>query len=111
MLDSPARTLILSLAALMTLVYLFALLPGNPDVSTRGFVLGVAVQGLIVWRLLHRSSIAWFIAVLEALLFLLSFLLIGGPYDAALEITLVLVLLQAGLLFTPPVLAYVFRDE
>ena len=65
MLTLPARPLILTCGAALALFDLVALLPGNPDVtSTRSFLVVVAVQTLIVWRLLHRSLIAWSLVVL-----------------------------------------------
>jgi hypothetical protein len=112
MLTSRARPLILTCAAAIALFDLVALLPGNPDVtSTRGFVIVVAVQMLIVWRLLHRSPLAWSLMVLVSGLYAISFVLIGGPYETTFTASCVLVLTQVGLLFTPPVLAYVFRHD
>lgn len=96
----------------MALFDLVALLPGNPDVtSTGGFIVVLAVQALIVWRLLHHSAIAWSVAVLGAGLYTISFVLIGGPYETTFVMSCVLMLMQLGLLVTPPVLAHVFRED
>jgi hypothetical protein len=65
MLTLPARPLILTCGAAIALFDLLALLPGNPDVtSTRSFLIVVAIQLLTLWRLLHRSLIAWSLVVL-----------------------------------------------
>jgi hypothetical protein len=112
MLTWPARPLILVCGALMALFDLVALLPGNPDVSgAGGFLAVVAVQALVVWRLLHGSVIAWSVAVLVSGLYAVSFVLVGGPFDTTFLISCVLVLMQIGLLLTPPVLAYVFGED
>lgn len=113
MLTWPARPLIITFGAFIALFYLVALLPGNPDVSgSRGFIVGVVVQALIVWRLWHRSPIAWSLGVLGSVLYSVSFVLIGGPYETTFTISCLLMLMQAGILLTPPVLSYVFgRDD
>ena len=60
-----ARPLILICGLLLALFDLVALFPGNPVVTRfGGFLVVIAVQALIIWRLLHRSSIAWLLAVL-----------------------------------------------
>jgi hypothetical protein len=112
MMTWPARPLILTFGALLALFDLVTLLPGNPDFTSAGWILiSVVVQALIVWRLLHRSAIAWSLAVLGSLLYTASFVLFGGPYETAFMISCVLVLVQAGFLFTPPVLSYVFGND
>jgi len=112
MLASPARPLILTCGVALALFDLVALLPGNPDpASTRSFVVLVAVQLLIVWRLLHRSRIAWSLVVLASGLYAVSFVLVGAPYETTFTVTCLLTLMQVGLLFTRPVLAYVFGED
>ena len=112
MLTWPARPLILTFGALLALFDLVALLPGNPDVTgVPGFLIVVALQAFIVWRLLHRSRIVWTLAVLGSAFYAVSVVLLGGPYDRTLTISLFLVLLQAAILFTPDVLSYVFGDD
>jgi hypothetical protein len=112
MLTSPARTLILTFGALLALFDLVTLLPGNPDfTSTGGFLIAVVVQALVVWRLLYRSAIAWSLAMLTSLLYVASFVLVGGPYETTFFISCVLTLILAGFLFTPPVLSYVFGND
>jgi hypothetical protein len=58
-----ARRLIVAYAALLALFDLVVLLPGNPFSSRGEFVAAVAVQTLVVWRLWHRSSLAWLVAM------------------------------------------------
>jgi hypothetical protein len=110
---SPARPLILTCGLLIAVFDLVALLPGNPVVpSVGGFLVVIAVQALIIWRLLHRSSIAWFLAVLVSGLYTVTPLLAGGPWETTLLLTFLLTLMQVALLCTPPVLAYLFgRDD
>jgi hypothetical protein len=112
MLTWSARPLILTFGALLALFDLVALLPGNPGVtSAPGLLVVLAVQALIVWRLLHRSGIAWSLAVLVSGLYVVSFVLFGGPYETTFTISCVLTLFQIGFLFTPPVLSYIFGDD
>jgi hypothetical protein len=112
MLTSSARPLILTFGALLALFDLVALLPGNPAFSSApGFLFAVVVQALIVWRLLHRSAIAWSLAVLGSVLYAASFVLFGGPYETTFMVSCLLTLLQIGFLFTPPVLSYVFSED
>jgi hypothetical protein len=98
---------------LLALFDLVALLPGNPVVTrASGFAVVVAVQALIIWRLWHRSGLAWFVWILFSAGFAAGSVLAGGPYETTLVVTSLLALLQVGLLFTPPVLVYVWgRDE
>lgn len=112
MLTSPARPLILTFGALLALFDLVVLLPGNPDFSSApGFLFAVVVQALIVWRLLHRSAIAWSLAVLGSVVYAASFVLVGGPYETTFLISCLLALVQTGFLFTPPVVSYVFGND
>jgi hypothetical protein len=93
MLTLPTRPLILTCGAALALFELVALLPGNPDVaSTRSFLGVVAAQTLIVWRLLrvHRGRL--------------------DVRETAARSSL-LTLMQVGLLFTTPVLVYVFSED
>jgi hypothetical protein len=109
---SPARPLILTCGVALALFDLVALLPGNPDPTrTRSFLAAAAVQLLVVWRLLHRSRIACFLVVLGSGLCAVSFVLVGAPYEATFTVSCLLTLMQVGLLFTPPVLAYVFGGD
>ena len=112
MLTSPARSLILTCGVALALFDLVALLPGNPDAASTGsFIVVVAVQLLIVWRLLHRSRIAWSLVVLGSGFYVVSFVLLGAPYETTFTVTCLLTLMLLGLLFTPPVLAYVFGGD
>lgn len=112
MLTWTARPLILICGASMALFDLVAVLPGNPDITGPSrLVAAFAVQALIVWRLLHRSAIAWSLAVLWSGLYATSFVLVGGPYETTFVISCVLALVQAAFLFTPPVRSYVFGND
>jgi hypothetical protein len=113
MTDSPARPLILTSGLLLALFDLVALLPGNPVVtSVPGFLVVVAVQALIIWRLWHRSDLAWFIGVFVPALYAVGSILVGGSWETTLVVTCFLAFTQAALLCTPPVLVYVWgRDE
>ena len=69
--------------------------------STRSFLVVIAIQLLIVWRLLHRSLIAWSLVVLVSGLYAVSFVLVGAPYETTFAVSSLLTLMQVGLLFTP----------
>lgn len=111
--ESSARPLILISGALLALFDVVALLPGNPVVtSALGFAVVVAVQALIIWRLLHRSGLAWFFWVLVSGSYAVGSVLAGGPYETTLVVTSVLALMQVGCLCAPPVLGCVWgRDK
>jgi hypothetical protein len=113
MTDSPARPLILTSGVLLTLFDLVALLPGNPVVTNApGFAVVVAVQALIIWRLWHRSALAWFFWVFLSGGYAVGSILFGGPYETTLVVTSLLALMQVGLLCTPSVLVYAWgRDK
>jgi hypothetical protein len=56
-----ARRLIVAYSALLALMDLAVLLPGRLDYTSGwGFIGSVAIQALIVWRLWHGSTLAWF---------------------------------------------------
>jgi hypothetical protein len=110
--DSPARSLILTSGVLLALFDLVALLPGNPVVTrTSRFAVVVAVQALIIWRLWHRSGVAWFFWVFLSAGYTTASILAGGPYETTLVVTSVLTLMQVGLLCTPPVFVYAWRRD
>ena len=113
MTTSPARPLIFTCGVLTGLFDLVALLPGNPVVTSfGGFLIVVAVQVLIIWRLLHRSAIAWSLAVLFSGLSTAATILVGPPWETTLIVTSLTTFMQLALLCTPPVLVYVFgRDK
>jgi hypothetical protein len=111
---SPARPLILVYTVLAALFFLVALLPGNPDVAELGPLgLGVAFQAVVVWGLWGRSGIAWTLAVVSSATFAALPVLVGGPpWSTTLVVTAFLSAVQAGILLTPPVVAYAFgRDR
>ena len=110
---SPARALILTCGALMALFDLVALLPGNPEVtSVRGLVVVVIVQALLIWRLYRHSGLAWSLVVFFSGSYAALGVLVGPPWETTLVISCLLALMLVALIFTPPVLAYVFgRDR
>jgi hypothetical protein len=63
-----ARRLIVAYAALLALLDLSVLLPGNPYSSGWGFICSMAIQALIVWRLCRGSVVAWSVALVIAAL-------------------------------------------
>ena len=50
-------------------------------------------------------------AVLGSGFYAVSFVLVGAPYETTFTVTCLLTLMQLALLFTPPVLAYVFGGD
>ena len=112
MASSPARALILTCGVIIGLLDLVALLPGNPDVtSVRGLLVVIAIQALVVWRLLHHSLIAWSLSVLWSISYAAIPVLAGMTSEATLLVSCGLALVFLAILFTPPVLAYVWREE
>ena len=94
-----ARRLIVAYVALVALFDLSVLLPGNPYSSVGGFIGAVAVQTLIVWRLWHRSSLAWLFAMAFAALYPVSILLMQASLDElGVILTFVLSIAQAAIL-------------
>jgi hypothetical protein len=64
-----ARRQIIAYGILALLFDLVIWLPGDPFyATTQSFFVNVAFQGIIVWRLWHRSRTAWVLAFLVALL-------------------------------------------
>lgn len=110
---SPARALIVTALVMMPLFDLVALLPGNPDVSWPGGLLAsLVLQALVAWRLLwHSSLLAWVLAVIVPLLYVLAALLGGFLTDTTVVLSCAIALLQFALLWTRPVLGYVFREQ
>ena len=79
--------------------------PGsNPHWSLGwAFIVSVAIQALIVWRLWHGSSIAWFFALLFATLTPVSILLMNAPLEVGVVLLFVVSIAQAAILLTRPV--------
>jgi hypothetical protein len=90
-----ARRLIVAYAALLALFDLIVLLPGNPYSSRGEFVAAVAVQTLVVWRLWHRSSLAWLLAMAFAAGQVVTTLLVQPPLEVGVILTFVLSIAQA----------------
>jgi hypothetical protein len=112
MTDSPARPLIVTSALLIALLDIVALLPGNPVVtSAPGFAVVVALQALIIWRLWHRSGLAWFFGVFLPSLYTVTLILAQMPWETTLVMTCLLMLTQIALLCAPPVLVYVWGRD
>lgn len=109
---SPARLLILTCGLFLALFDIVAVLPGNPAVTGVGsFLFVIAVQALIVWRLLHRSRMAWLFTVIVSSAYTLSSSLVGVPWETTLVLSAFLASTQVALLCTPPVLEYVLRRD
>jgi hypothetical protein len=99
---TTARRLFYVYAALVVLLNLSVLLPGNPDyASFWGFVCSVTVQGLVVWGLWRQSSLAWGFALLLALLTPLSIYLMAAPWEIGVILVVLVSLLQAVVLAVP----------
>jgi hypothetical protein len=107
---ASARRLIVAYAALLALFDLSVLLPGNPYSSRGEFVAAVAVQTLVVWRLWHRSSLAWLLAMAFAAGQAVTILLMQPPLEAGVILAFVLSIAQAAILvilWTRPIKALV----
>jgi hypothetical protein len=99
---TTARRLFYVYAALVVLLNLSVVLPGNPDyASFWGFVCSVTVQGLVVWGLWRQSSLAWGFALLLALLTPLSIYLMAAPWEIGVILVVLVSLLQAVVLAVP----------
>jgi hypothetical protein len=86
------------------------LLPGNPYSSRGEFVAAVAVQTLVVWRLWHRSSLAWLLAMAFAAGQVVTILLMQPPVEVGVILTFVFSIAQAAILavlWTRPIKALV----
>jgi hypothetical protein len=109
---SPACVLILTCGLFLALFDIVAVLPGNPVVTSVGSLLFViAVQALIIWRLLQRSRMAWLLTVIVSSFYALSSILVGVQWETTLVLSAFLASTQVALLCTPPVLAYVLRRD
>ena len=96
------RRLIFVYAALVVLLNLSVLLPGNPDyTSLWGLVASVTVQGLVVWGLWRQSALAWGFALLVALLTPLSIYLMAAPWEIGVILVTIVSLLQTVVLAVP----------
>ena len=103
-----ARRLILIYAALVVLLNLSVLLPGNPDyTSFWGFVGSVTVQGLVVWGVWRQWRLAWGFGLLMALLTSLSIFLIAPRWEVGVILVVIASLLQAAVLAMPSLTGFV----
>jgi hypothetical protein len=106
--DSLPLQLILTYAAFLILLDLSVALPGNPAWTWRSGALAVLVQALIVWRLWHRSPIAWFFGLLFPVLSVVSIILAAFDAEFSLLIFEFFSIAQAAILCAPPVLSFVW---
>jgi len=106
---SPARRLILIYVALSVLLYLFALLPGNPEYSSVwSFVGWVVFEALVVWRLWHGSLLAWLISFGAAVLTVIGLVLMAAPVEFGTIFILVVAIVQGITLASPSLLSFVW---
>jgi hypothetical protein len=105
----PARRLIVALAAITALFDLAVLLPGNPYSSRDEFVAAVVIQALVIWGLWRGSVVAWVVATAYAVLTVLTIPLMQPDGDIGVFLILVLSAVQAVILCTREVRAFVDR--
>jgi hypothetical protein len=98
--------------ALLALLDLSVLLPGNPSSTLRGFVGGLLVQTLLVWGLWHGSPFAWLVAFALAVLTVVALFLMAADVEVGAVLLGVFSIAQAGILCTRPITAFVWpRSE
>jgi hypothetical protein len=108
---TTVRRQIFVYAALVVLLNLSVLLPGNPDyTSVWGFVGSVTIQGLVVWGLWRRWPLAWGFGLLMALLTPLFSYLSAAPPEVGIILVAIVSLLQLVVLATPPLTTFVFSS-
>jgi hypothetical protein len=109
---SRARQLIFAYLGVLVLLNLSVLLPGNPDYESgwKGAVASLAVQALIVWRLWHRSSLAWFAGVALPLLTIVSLVLMAATTGVGVVLLILFSVAQVAILCTSPLRAFI-RSE
>jgi hypothetical protein len=93
------RRFVLAYATLVALFDLSVLLPGNPYTSAEGFVVGVGIQALIVWRLWHGSSLAWLLAMFFATGMVFSLILMQPDLEAGVIAVFLLSVAQVLILW------------
>ena len=96
---SLGRRFVVAFTILVALLDLSVLLPGNPYTSVGGFLGVVGIQGLIVWRLWHGSSLAWLVAMLFAAGSVVTLVLMQPPLEAGVILMFVLSLAQVLILW------------
>jgi hypothetical protein len=106
---SAASRFIVAYAAVTALFDLAVLLPGNPYSSRAGFVGAVLIQALVVWGLWRGSAVAWYVAMFFALGMIVTIPLMDPPPDVGVFLILVLSVMQAAILWTRDVRAFVDR--
>ena len=98
MTTSPGRRLISAYGALLALLDLTVLLPGNPYTTVWGFVGAVAIQTLIVWGLWHGSTVSWLVAMFFAAGGVVTILLMGPLVEVGVILMFVLSFAQTAIL-------------
>ena len=108
---SPARRLIVAYAAAAALLNLSVVLPDNPYSfsSTKGAIAAVAIQALIVWGLWRGSVVAWVVATALAVVGFLTIPLMAPPAHISVLLMWALSFVQAAILCTRGVRAFVDR--
>jgi hypothetical protein len=81
----------------------------NPYSSRTGFVGAVLIQALVVWGLWRGSAVAWYVAMFFALGMIVTIPLMDPPPDVGVFLILVLSVMQAAILWTRDVRAFVDR--
>ena len=109
---SRARQLIFAYAGVLVLLNLSVLLPGNPDYESgwNGAAASLAIQALIVWRLWHRSSLAWYAGIAIPLLMIGSLVLMAATMEAGIVLLILVSVAQVAILCMPPLRAFI-RSE
>jgi len=104
--------LIFAYVGVLVLLNLSVLLPGNPDYESgwKGAVASLAIQALIVWRLWHRSPVAWFAGVALPLLTVVSLVLMAGTMEVGIVLLILFSVAQVIILCTSPLRAFI-RSE
>jgi hypothetical protein len=105
---TTARRLILIYAALVVLLNLSVLLPGNPDyTSFWGLVGSVIIQGLVVWGLWRQWPLALVFGLFMAVLTLPVTFLSAAPWEVGTVLLVTFSLLQVVVLAMPPLATFV----
>jgi hypothetical protein len=110
---SRARQLILAYAGVLVLLNLSILLPGNPDFASgwKGTAASLAIQALIVWRLWHRSPLAWGAGVAFPLLALVALVLMAATIEVGTLLLIVFSVAQIAILCTAPLRAFIWSPQ
>jgi hypothetical protein len=110
---SRARQLIFAYAGVLVLLNLSVLLPGNPDYGSgwNGATASLAIQALIVWRLWHRSPLAWGAGVALPLLTIVALALMAATMEVGTFLLIVFSVAQIAILCTAPLRAFIWSPQ